>query len=169
MSEQQYIPGMMGCSDGGCIFNFKERGTMVTNGGCQCQKELMRTDQGLKAVMTINFLRQNWPSMPFASMPEGYMTPVYQEVTHTIPKRTMQSKVNMIKDIRTETGSGLKECKEAMDAVYDSCTEYYEVVEKAVARIKGVTGYCRMGDNCLCGGDTPRVRFGCFEWKEVVQ
>lgn len=28
-------------------------------------------------------------------------------------------------------------------------------------------GYCRMGDNCVCGGDFPEDREGCFEWKSM--
>jgi hypothetical protein len=98
MNKQHYVPDMMGCSDGGCIFHYKAPGTMVTNGGCQCAKELMRSEAGQMAYRTINWLRRNWP-----------------------------------------------------------------VVEQ---------GYCRMGDNCLCGGDVPEgcvpaVREGCFEWKQL--
>jgi hypothetical protein len=97
MNKQHYVPDMMGCSDGGCIFHYKEPGTMVTNGGCQCAKELMRSEAGQMAYRTINWLRRNWPE-----------------------------------------------------------------VEQ---------GYCRMGDNCLCGEydhlrDAPE-RKGCFEWKQL--
>jgi hypothetical protein len=103
MNEAQYVPGMHGCSDGGCIFAYKAPGTMVTNGGCRCQTELQRTEQGMKAVRTINWLRRNvdW---------------------------------------------------EAIQAFY--------------AAQKEAGGYCVMGDNCLCGGDVPAVREGCFEWKK---
>ena len=52
---EQYIPNMLGCSDGSCIF-VKNRG-MVTNGGCSCGRELSRTEVGLKAVRTIQWLR----------------------------------------------------------------------------------------------------------------
>lgn len=103
--EHQFVPGMIGCSDGGCIFHYKEPGTMVTNGGCQCQKELQRTEEGAKAVRTINWLRRA--------------------------------------------------------TVID-----WEAIQEYVAQ-KEAGGYCRMGDNCLCGGDVTRVRFGCFEWKSL--
>ena len=26
-------------------------------------------------------------------------------------------------------------------------------------------GYCSEGDRCVCGGDVPAVRTGCFNWK----
>lgn len=104
MNESQYVPGMMGCSDGGCIFEYKKPGTMVTNGGCQCAKELMRSEIGQMAYRTINWLRRatviDW---------------------------------------------------EAIQKLY---TEQQE-------------GYCRMGDNCLCGDVPPAVRAGCFEWKSL--
>ena len=156
MSERHYIPGMTGCSDGGCIFNYKPPGTMVTNGGCQCQKELQRTDEGWKAVRTIIYLRRELMGLNMHQL-----APV---VTHEIPKRTMLHKVNMIKEIREKALCGLKEAKEAMDKVYPSCWEYDQVIEKAVALLNGTKGYCIMGDNCHCGGDVPAVREGCFEW-----
>lgn len=27
-----------------------------------------------------------------------------------------------------------------------------------------ITGHCRKGDDCVCGGDLPRVREGCGNW-----
>jgi hypothetical protein len=27
-----------------------------------------------------------------------------------------------------------------------------------------VVGYCKQGENCVCGGDLPQVRAGCCEW-----
>lgn len=168
MNEAQYVVGMMGCSDGGCMFNYKKPGTMVTNGGCTCQRELMRTEQGMKAVMLIQYLRANWPSMPFAgypSVPEDRQMP---QLSHKESlTRTMTHKVHMIKEIREKTGAGLKESKEAMDAVYGECVTYDEVIRKGIAHIENKNGYCRMGDNCVCGGDTPRVRAGCFDWKAL--
>lgn len=186
MNEAQYVPGMTGCSDGGCLFNFKPRGTMVTNGGCQCQKELMRTEQGLKAVMTINFLRQNWPSMPFAgdvvsqagqhAYPAFGYPPVpedrqYPQLSHKeAVTRTMGHKVNMIKEIREKSGFGLKESKEAMDAVYGMCTTFNEVVAMGVQYLisgkqtpsKAKYDYsCDKPDGCYCGGDTQGVRQTC--------
>ena len=53
-----YIQDMVGCSDGGCIFqdNLSDR-RMHTNGGCNCEKELMRIPGGLKAIRLIRHLR----------------------------------------------------------------------------------------------------------------
>lgn len=183
--ENQYVPGMLGCSDGGCIFEYKRPGTMVTNGGCQCQKELMRTEAGMNAYRTIMWMRSNWPSMPFAGAQEdnsGHTwMPLEQfhnfhEVKYAayedgpvpvIPKRTMLHKVSMIKEVREKTGAGLKESKEAVDFVIDDCHTFDQVIMRAVDYYFS-KGYCRMGDNCVCGGDTPRVRKGCFEWKPSV-
>lgn len=105
MNKAHYVPGMAGCSDGGCIFGYKEPGTMVTNGGCRCARELGRTEDGAKAVRTINWLRRA--------------------------------------------------------TVID-----WEAIQEYVAQ-KEAGGYCVMGDNCLCGGDVPAVREGCFEWKSM--
>lgn len=166
MNEAHYIPGMQGCSDGGCIFGYKAPGTMVTNGGCSCQRELQRSVQGLKAVQLINYLRREWPQMSFAGMDD--LTPIWVPVA-TVPTRTMLHKVNMIKDVRQAAGCGLKEAKEAVDNVYELCDTYEQVIETAVAHYRGRhdVGYCVMGDNCHCGGDVPSVREGCFEWKSM--
>lgn len=51
-----YVPDMAGCCDGGCIFKDNSRG-MHTNGGCNCERELCRTEHGRKAIHTIRFLR----------------------------------------------------------------------------------------------------------------
>lgn len=80
-----------------------------------------------------------------------------------VPARHMGTKVQMIKDIREKTGAGLKESKDAMDKVYPHCTEYDEVIEKAVALLNPVrVDYsCSQGEWCVCGGDTQGVRQGC--------
>jgi hypothetical protein len=57
-NKEHYIDGMEGCSDGGCLFAHKAPGTMVTNGGCSCMRELQRTEEGFKAVRTIIHLRR---------------------------------------------------------------------------------------------------------------
>lgn len=167
MNKQHYVPDMMGCSDGGCIFHYKERGSLVTNGGCSCMRELQRTEEGFKAVRLILYLRRelNGLNMPFAGYPA--VPDDRQLPPPRIPTRTMLNKINMIKEIREKAGCGLKEAKEAMDAVYYSCTTFDQVVELGVAYALRPKGYCRMGDNCLCGGDVPAVREGCFEWKQL--
>jgi hypothetical protein len=59
--DKLYRPNLTGCSDGGCIIK-KPNGGMVTNGGCHCEKELMRSEIGRKAVMTMRWLRSNLQS-----------------------------------------------------------------------------------------------------------
>lgn len=51
-----YCPGIKGCSDRNCIFQDNARG-MHTNGGCRCEKALLRTAEGVKAARTIRYLR----------------------------------------------------------------------------------------------------------------
>jgi len=59
-----YFPGMKGCSDGNCLFEYHPPGAMITNGGCRCEKELMREPCGLKAIRTIRWLRANTHPQP---------------------------------------------------------------------------------------------------------
>lgn len=42
-----YRPDVKGCMDGNCIFQDNSVG-MHTNGGCSCERELVRTPEGLK-------------------------------------------------------------------------------------------------------------------------
>ncbi len=41
-----------GCSSGGCIFK-TDRSGVHSNGGCQCAKDLARTENGRKAIRFI--------------------------------------------------------------------------------------------------------------------
>jgi hypothetical protein len=52
-----YRPNMKGCADGNCLFQDNNRG-MHTNGGCNCERTLLRCENGFKAVQTIRYLRQ---------------------------------------------------------------------------------------------------------------
>lgn len=52
----RHMPGMVGCSDGNCILQDNSNG-MHTNGGCRCEKELMRTTNGLAVARTIRWLQ----------------------------------------------------------------------------------------------------------------
>jgi hypothetical protein len=45
------------CSDGNCLFIKTSEGGMKTNGGCQCEKNLRRTPEGVSAIRTIRILR----------------------------------------------------------------------------------------------------------------
>ena len=49
-------PGTVGCHDHNCLFQDNSRG-MHTNGGCQCERALMRTPEGRKASLTIRYLQ----------------------------------------------------------------------------------------------------------------
>lgn len=46
-----------GCSDGNCLFIRTPEGGMKTNGGCQCEKKLRYTPEGMSAIRTIRILR----------------------------------------------------------------------------------------------------------------
>jgi len=50
-----YYPDMTGCGDTNCLF---EASHVHTNGGCRCEKELMRSPEGIKAARTIRYLRE---------------------------------------------------------------------------------------------------------------
>jgi hypothetical protein len=50
-----YFPDMTGCGDTNCLF---EASHTHTNGGCRCEKELMRSSEGIKAARTIRYLRE---------------------------------------------------------------------------------------------------------------
>lgn len=76
-----------------------------------------------------------------------------QDIAQIIP-----SKVKMIKDVRQAAGCGLKEAKEAVDKM--------GTFEGALLHIRGSSGYCTNGmDACVCGGDLPAIREGCYNWQ----
>jgi hypothetical protein len=121
-------------------------------------RELQRTEEGFKAVRLILYLRRelNGLNIPFAGYPA-----VPEE--RKIPTRTMLNKVNMIKEIREKAGCGLKEAKEAMDAVYYSCSTFDQVIELGVLHaLRPKYDYsCDRMAGCVCGGDTQGVRQTC--------
>ncbi|MFK5893570.1 MAG: hypothetical protein QM504_10150 [Pseudomonadota bacterium] len=52
-----FKPNVNGCNDVNCIFQDNSK-TMVTNGGCKCERNLIRLKpEGFKAITTISFLR----------------------------------------------------------------------------------------------------------------
>jgi protein subunit release factor B len=77
-----------------------------------------------------------------------------QDIAQIIP-----NKVRMIKDVRQAAGCGLKEAKEAVDKM--------GTFEGALLHLTGSTGHCsRTWDGgCLCGGDLPAIREGCYNWQ----
>jgi hypothetical protein len=64
----------------------------------------------------------------------------------------------MIKEVREKSGFGLKESKDAIDK--------YHTVEGALMYLTGSTGYCSEGGACVCGGDLPAIREGCYNWQK---
>lgn len=70
-------------------------------------------------------------------------------------------KVNMIKEVRHATGLGLKESKDLVDKHYHDADCYVICLREA----RG--GYCTLGDACVCGGDLPSVRKGCYNWSAL--
>lgn len=176
MKEGQYVPDMYGCSDGGCIFHYKAPGTMVTNGGCSCERELNRSEEGRKAVRLIRYMRANWQYPAYAGdIVQQAGQHAYPSIAMYQPERKTDDwvykpgKVTMIKQVREAClhfGCGLKEAKEAVDKHYD-CIDPVSAAILYLEKKYMPAGYCRMGDNCLCGGDTPGVQAGCFEWKSL--
>lgn len=63
-----------------------------------------------------------------------YNAPEYTYATTLEQPNGMQHKVRMIKDVRERAGCGLKEAKEAVDAVYEHCSTYDDVVFQATMR-----------------------------------
>lgn len=66
-------------------------------------------------------------------------------------------RVAMIKEVRSRAGVGLKEAKEAVDLTGS--------IDGAMMHLTGSTGYCIEGEGCVCGGDLPAIREGCYNWK----
>lgn len=75
------------------------------------------------------------------------------------PTPYVADKVSLIKEVRQKAGCGLKEAKEAVDRM--------GTIEGALLHLTGSTGYCRNGgDSCVCGGDLPAIREGCYNWQK---
>ena len=55
------------------------------------------------------------------------------------------------------------ECMNATIALQD---EHIANLKKQLAEASKVTGHCRLGDQCVCGGDLPQIREGCHEWRK---
>lgn len=75
-----------------------------------------------------------------------------------IAQMPTQDKVRTIKQVREYAGCGLKEAKEAVDLM--------TTFEGAMLHLTGSTGYCSEGSACVCGGDLPAIREGCYNWKK---
>lgn len=75
-----------------------------------------------------------------------------------VPTPVVADKVRMIKTLRERTGYGLKECKDAIDKM--------GTLEGAMMELTGSTGHCSEGGACVCGGDLPAIREGCYNWQK---
>ncbi|UAV89875.1 peptide chain release factor [Pseudomonas phage REC] len=71
---------------------------------------------------------------------------------------SIPNKVQMIKTVRERAGCGLKEAKEAVDRI--------GTIEGALLHLTGATGYCDRAGGCVCGGDLPAIREGCYNWQK---
>jgi protein subunit release factor B len=71
---------------------------------------------------------------------------------------SIPNKVQMIKTVRERAGCGLKEAKEAVDKM--------GTIEGALLHLTGSSGYCSEGSACVCGGDLPAIREGCYNWQK---
>lgn len=74
------------------------------------------------------------------------------------PRPYVAGTVQMIKTVRERARCGLKEAKEAVDRM--------GTIEGALLHLTGSTGYCSEGDACVCGGDLPAIREGCYNWQK---
>ncbi|UOL48429.1 peptide chain release factor 1 [Pseudomonas phage Kremar] len=84
--------------------------------------------------------------------------PLCPEVFIPPPTPYVASKVLMIKTVRERAGCGLKEAKEAVDKM--------GTIEGALLHLTGSTGYCDREGGCVCGGDLPAIREGCYNWQK---
>lgn len=75
-------------------------------------------------------------------------------------------KVRMIKEVRRKAGSGLKEAKEAVDK-YWGCPdcEALAISHLLTDLTERTVGYCDLAGGCVCGGDLPAIREGCYNWQ----
>jgi protein subunit release factor B len=71
---------------------------------------------------------------------------------------TPANRVQMIKTVRERAGCGLKEAKEAVDKMGS--------IEGALLHLTGSAGYCDRAGGCVCGGDLPAIREGCYNWQK---
>jgi hypothetical protein len=156
-----YLP-QSGYGHGGMTVGLSLSGIIVhhlpTGLGVSCDSERSQHANKEKAIALLEALL-------LAIESEKHYTPIPP------PTPYVTGKVMAIKNVRERTGCGLKEAKEAIDHVLDLYPNMdIKVAEEfAIPYVKTSTrdnlgGECRMGDNCLCGGDVPAIREGCFEW-----
>lgn len=143
-----YLP-QSGYAAGGMTVGLSTSGMVVhhipTGLGISCDSERSQHANKEKALQLLT-------SLLLAIESEKHMLPP--------PTPYVASKVQMIKDVRQKAGCGLKEAKEAVDLMGN--------VDDAIKYLTGSTGHCnRTWDGgCLCGGDLPSIREGCYNWQK---
>lgn len=109
-------------------------------------------ERALKLLEAVLFLESSRQSHDLAVRGLSEVNPEYPFAAH------WDGKVQIIKDVRREAGCGLKEAKEAVDKM--------GTFEGALLHIRGSTGYCNREGGCVCGGDLPAIREGCYNWQK---
>jgi protein subunit release factor B len=156
-----YLP-QTGHGAGGMTVGMTTSGVIVhhisTGIGVSCDSERSQYANKEKAIQLLERLVQSQQTRyaPNTS---------YMETDCYIPQRpvqrTMANKVAMIKEVREKTGSGLRECKNAVDEVIGYSVDFDDVILKATLLILSQENHrpvveCAMPQghptHCGCGG-----------------
>lgn len=145
-----YLP-QSGHGAGGMTVGLTPSGVIVhyipTGLGISCDSERSQWANKEKALQLLT-------SLLFAIESEKHFDSGPQDIAVAPTK----SKVMMIKTVRERAGCGLKEAKEAVDLM--------GTIEGALLHLTGSTGYCDRVEGCVCGGDLPAIREGCYNWRK---
>lgn len=166
-----YLPHS-GHGAGGMSVGLTTSGIIVhhipTGVGVSCDSERSQYANKDKA---LSILERLVSEIPTEDMFQDSLSVLWQHAPHLVPTPVANNhnigphgvgKVNMIKMVREATGCGLKEAKELTDKHYS----HIDCLNRCVQEAKG--GYCTIGDACVCGGDLPSVRAGCYNWSNVA-
>jgi hypothetical protein len=157
-----YLP-QSGYGAGGQHVGLTTSGVIVhhipTGIGVSCDSERSQHANREKALKLLEGL-----VYPHTLMP-GYGTygdsiPVRQSWEHQ-PTPYVASRVLMIKEVRQELGCGLKEAKDLVDKHWAHPRCFELCIEEHMG------GYCSLGTACVCGGDLPDIRKGCYNWSSL--
>lgn len=148
-----YLP-QSGHGAGGMTVGLTPSGMVVhhipTGLGISCDSERSQYANKEKALQLLESLLLAIESEKrFPLCPEVFVPP---------PTPYVADKVQMIKTVRERAGCGLKEAKEAVDLM--------GTIEGALLHLTGSTGYCDRAEGCVCGGDLPAIREGCYNWQK---
>lgn len=144
-----YLP-QAGHGAGGMTIGLSTSGIVVhhipSGLGISCDSERSQHANKEKALQLLE-------SLVLAIESEKY----YEEQQEFQRRASIPDKVSMIKTVRVRAGCGLKEAKEAVDKM--------GTIEGALMHLTGSTGYCDRDGGCVCGGDLPAIREGCYNWQ----